>query len=152
MSESVQSLKVSIQDAMKVAMRAKDKARLGVIRLMLAAIKQREVDERIELSDQQVIAILEKMIKQRKDSISQYTAGGRPELAEVEAQEIVVIQDFMPALLSADEVQKLLEEAISSASASSIRDMGKVMGILRSQVQGRADMSQVSAMVKERLS
>jgi uncharacterized protein YqeY len=137
---------------MKVAMRAKDKARLGVIRLMLAAIKQREVDERIELSDQQVIAILEKMIKQRKDSISQYTAGGRPELAEVEAQEIVVIQDFMPALLSADEVQKLLEEAISSASASSIRDMGKVMGILRSQVQGRADMSQVSAMVKERLS
>jgi len=143
---------VSIQDAMKVAMRAKDKARLGVIRLMLAAIKQREVDERIELSDQQVIAILEKMIKQRKDSISQYTAGGRPELAEVEAQEIVVIQDFMPALLSADEVQKLLEEAISSASASSIRDMGKVMGILRSQVQGRADMSQVSAMVKERLS
>ena len=135
-----------------MAMRAKDKKRLGVIRLMWAAMKQREVDERIELSDDQIIAILEKMIKQRKDSISQYTAGGRPELAEVEAQEIIVIQEFMPELLSSDEVQKLLKEAISSVSATSVRDMGKVMSILRSQVQGRADMSQVSAMVKERLS
>jgi uncharacterized protein YqeY len=108
MSEVLQPLKARIQDAMKMAMRAKDKKRLGVIRLMWAAMKQREVDERIELSDDQIIAILEKMIKQRKDSISQYTAGGRPELAEVEAQEIIVIQEFMPELLSSDEVQKLL--------------------------------------------
>ena len=136
---------------MKSAMRAKEKARLGVIRMMLAAIKQVEVDERVDMTDEQIVAVLEKMIKQRKDSIAQYTAAGRPERAEAESQEVDVIREFMPELLSADEIQALLDKAVADTGAASMRDMGKVMGVLRPQVQGRADMSQVSAMVKARL-
>jgi hypothetical protein len=144
-------LKQQITDAMKAAMKGGDKARLGVIRLVLAAIKQREVDERIELDDTQVLAVLDKMVKQRRDSIKQYEDAGRDELAAVEAAEIVVIQDFMPAELPEDEILAIIDAAIAESGAESMRDMGKVMGIVKPQVQGRADVGKVSGLVKQKL-
>lgn len=136
----------------KNAMRARDKVRLGTIRLALAAIKQDEVDMRKSLSEPEVISILTKMVKQRKDSIAQYEAAGRQDLADIEAQEISVVQDFLPRPLSSDELKVIIENAISTASATSVRDMGKVMGLIKPQVEGRADMGQVGADIKKRLS
>ena len=144
-------LKTRIQDDMKAAMKSGNKKRLGAIRLILAAIKQREVDERIELSDDQVLAVLDKMVKQRRDSVSQYEQAGRSELAEQEHYEIGVIQDYLPAALSEDEITALIAEAISTTGAASVKDMGKVMAEIRPKVQGRADMGQVSALVKSKL-
>jgi uncharacterized protein YqeY len=144
-------LKSRLQDDMKTAMKAGDKPRLGVIRLMLAAVKQREVDERIELDDAQTLAVLDKMVKQRRDSISQYEGAGREDLAEVERFEVGVIQGYLPAALSDAEIAALLEEAIAASGAAAMSDMGKVMNVLRPQIQGRADMGAVSALVKQRL-
>lgn len=144
-------LKQRIQDDMKTAMKAGDKVRLGVIRLILAAIKQREVDERIELDDSQVLAVLDKMTKQRRDSIAQYSAAGREDLADVERFEVATIQDYLPAALTDAELAGLLDAAIANSGASGMSDMGKVMAILRPQIQGRADMAAVSAQVKQRL-
>ena len=145
-------LKQRIQDDMKAAMKGGDKPRLGVIRLIMAAVKQREVDERIELDDTQVLAVLDKMVKQRRDSITQYEQAGRAELAEQEAFEIEVIQGYLPQQLSDSEIAALVAEAIAITGAESARDMGKVMGILKPKMQGRADMGAVSAAVKARLS
>jgi uncharacterized protein YqeY len=145
------TLKDQITADMKDAMRAKDKERLGTIRLILAAIKQREVDERIELDDTQVLAVLDKMLKQRRDSIKQYRDGGREELAAVEENEIVVIQHYLPAALSDEEVDALIEEAVADSGAAGMQDMGKVMAQLKPQLQGRADMGQVSGKIKARL-
>ena len=145
------SLKARIQDDMKAAMKAGDKARLGVIRLILAAIKQREVDERIELDDQQVLAVLDKMVKQRRDSIQQYRDAGREELAAAEEAEVAVIQEYLPEALSEAEIAAIVEQAIADTGASSMKEMGKVMGKVKPQVQGRADMGQVSALVKQKL-
>jgi uncharacterized protein len=136
---------------MKTAMKAGDKTRLGVIRLMLAAIKQREVDERIELDDTQVLAVLDKMLKQRRDSIEQYSAAGREDLAAVERFEVEVIKSYLPKAMTDDEVSACIDAAIASTQASVMSDMGKVMAVLRAQVQGRADMGAVSARVKQRL-
>ncbi len=146
------SLKERITEDMKSAMRSGDKRRLGVIRLLQAAIKQREVDERIEaLDDDQVIATLDKMVKQRRESISQYEKAGRTDLAEQEQFEITVLQEYLPAALSEAEIDALIESAIAETGASSIKDMGKVMGKLKPQMQGRADMGAVSARIKARL-
>jgi len=144
------SLKDRIQDDMKAAMRAKEKERLGAIRLILAAIKQREVDERIVLSDSQVLSVLEKMIKQRRESLAQYQSAGRDDLAAQEAFEIKLIQSYLPAPLSETEIDTLIADAITAAGAQSVRDMGKVMALIRDQAQGRADMAAVSARVKAR--
>ena len=137
---------------MKDAMRAKDKERLGTIRLILAAIKQREVDERIELDDTQVLVVLDKMMKQRRDSIKQYRDAGREELAAVEESEIAVIQAYLPAALSDEEIDTLIDEAVATSGAEGMKDMGKVMGQLKPKLQGRADMGQVSGKIKARLS
>ncbi|MEJ2460647.1 MAG: GatB/YqeY domain-containing protein [Candidatus Thiodiazotropha sp.] len=145
-------LKSRIQDDVKAAMKAKEKARLATLRLISAAIKQREVDERTELSDEQVLAVLEKMIKQRRDSISQYQNAGRQELAEQEMSEIAIIEAYMPEGLSDEEVTALIEAAVNESGAGSIRDMGKVMGLLKPKLQGRADMGKVSGLVKQKLS
>lgn len=145
------SLKQQLNDAMKQAMRAKDKARLGAIRLIQAEVKRVEVDERIDIDDQRLLTIMDKMVKQRRDSISQYQKAGRQELAAVETAEIAVIQEFLPAALEQQEIEQLIAEAISTTGAESMRDMGKVMGILKPQIQGRADAGQVSAMVKKAL-
>lgn len=144
-------LKQRITDAMKEAMRAKDKERLGTIRLMMSEFKRIEVDERIELDDARVIAVLDKMLKQRRDSIKQFEAAERQDLADKEATEVQVIQEFMPAALSEAEIEQLIEQAVASTGASSMKDMGALMGIIRPQVQGKADMGQVSQMVKARL-
>jgi hypothetical protein len=146
------SLKDRITADMKDAMRAKDKDTLGTIRLIQAAIKQREVDERIELDDSQVLAVLDKMVKQRRDSIVQYRDAGREELAAVEEAEISIIQKYLPAALSEAEIDALIEEAVVSSGAQSMQDMGKVMGQLKPKLQGRADMGAVSARIKARLS
>jgi hypothetical protein len=145
------AIKGQIQEDMKTAMRAQDKERLATIRLILAALKQREVDERITLTDEQVLAVLDKMIKQRRDSITQYKAGNREDLAAKEAEEILVIQHYLPAQLSDAEIASLIETAIKETGAASAKDMGKVMGSLKPKVQGRADVGAVSAKVKERL-
>lgn len=145
------SLKEQITEAMKDAMRARDKDRLGTIRLMQAEIKRIEVDERIEIDDTRVLQILDKMIKQRRDSAKQFTEANRPELAAQEESEIKVIEDFMPAQLSADEISAMVSDAVASSGASSMADMGKVMAILRPQVQGKADMGAVSQLVKGQL-
>lgn len=144
-------LKEQLQAEMKAALKAGDRARLGTIRLVLAAIKQREVDERVEMDDAAVLAILDKMVKQRRDSITQYRDGGRDDLADKEEAEITVIQQFLPQPLSADELAALIDAAIAASGAAGMRDMGKVMGELRAKVQGRADMGAVSAAVKQRL-
>jgi uncharacterized protein len=146
------SLKEQITSDMKDAMRAKAKERLGTIRLILAGIKQREVDERIELNDEQVLAVLDKMVKQRRDSIAQYRDAGRDELAAIEEAELVIIQHYLPEALSEAEIDKMIDEAISNSGAESMKDMGKVMGVLKPKVQGRADMGAVSARIKARLS
>ena len=144
------SLKDRIQDDMKAAMRAKDKQRLGAIRLILAAIKQREVDERIELNEAQTLAVLEKMIKQRRESLTQYQNAGRADLAAQEAFEIELIQAYLPAPLSEAELDALIARVIAATGAQSVRDMGKVMAAIKDQAQGRADMAAVSARVKTR--
>jgi len=149
---SQESLKQRIDADMKEAMRAKDKERLGTIRLILAAIKQREVDERITLDDTQVLAVLEKMVKQRRDSISQFEAAGRTDLAGKEKAELDLIQGYMPAQLSEAEIDAIIAQAIAATGATSAKDMGKVMGPLKAQLQGRADMGAVSARLKARLS
>jgi uncharacterized protein YqeY len=142
------SLKDRIQDDMKAAMRAKDKQRLGAIRLILAAIKQREVDERIELNDAQTLAVLEKMLKQRRESLAQYQNAGREDLAAQESFEIEIIQAYLPAPFSEADLDALIANAIAVTGAQSVRDMGKVMALIKDQAQGRADMSMVSARVK----
>ena len=144
-------LKQRIQDDMKSAMKGGDKRRLGAVRLVLAAIKQREVDERIELNDEQVLAVLDKMVKQRRDSLDQYQQAGREDLAEQEQFEIEVLQGYLPEALSAEEIDTLIAEAIAATGAESMRDMGKVMGQLKPQLQGRADIGAVSALVKQKL-
>jgi len=145
------SLKTRILDDVKVAMRAQDKRRLGALRLVTAGIKQREVDERIELDDTQVVAVLRKMIKQRQDSLAQYQAAGRTDLADQEAFEIALIEGYLPQALSAEEVDALVVRTAAEVGATSARDMGKVMARLKELVQGRADMGAVSARVKEHL-
>lgn len=147
-----ESLKQRIEADMKTAMREKDKDRLGTIRLILAATKQREVDERITLDDTQVLAILDKMVKQRRDSIEQFRAAGREELAIKEEAELAVIQGYMPAALSDSELDALIAEAVTASGAKTMQEMGKVMGLLKAKVQGRADMGAVSAKIKARLS
>ncbi len=142
-------LKSRIKDAMKAAMRAKDKPRLSAIRLIMAEIKRIEVDERIEVDDTRLIAVLDKMLKQRRDSEKQYTDAGRAELAQIEADEIVVIQTFLPKALSTEELDALVQEAVNESGASSMKDMGKVMAILKPKVQGRADMGAISGKVKK---
>jgi uncharacterized protein YqeY len=145
------SLKEQITEDMKAAMRAKDAARLGTIRLLTAAMKQKEVDERIELTDAHVLAIIEKMIKQRKDSISQFEAGGRQDLADIEKAELSVLSAYMPASLSEEEVRQEVATAVASTGASGPQDMGKVMAVLKPKLAGRADMTVVSGMVKTAL-
>jgi len=145
------SLKTQIADDMKAAMRAKDAPRLGAIRLLLAAMKQKEVDERVELTDTDVISIIEKMIKQRRDSITQYEAGGRKDLADAEKFEITVLQAYMPQALSEAEVAAAIAEAVQASGAKAMSDMGKVMAVLKPKLAGRADMGRVSALVKSKL-
>ena len=145
------NLKQQITDDMKAAMRAKDAARLSAIRLLLAAIKQREVDERIELVDGDVVTIIEKMNKQRRDSISQYEAAGRQELADVEKFEMSVLADYMPQQLDDASVTAAVLEVIASVGATGPQDMGKVMGLLKPKLAGRADMGKVSALIKAQL-
>lgn len=146
------SLKARITEDMKTAMRAKDSARLGAIRLLQAAIKQREVDERIELDDMQVVEAIEKMLKQRRDSISQYEAANRHDLADVEKFEVTVLQTYLPQALTEDEINALLEKVVAETAASGIKDMGKVMAAIKPQVVGRADMGKISGLIKTRLS
>lgn len=145
------AIKAQITEQMKDAMRAKDKARLGTIRLMLAELKRIEVDERIELDDARVLAVLDKMVKQRKDSIAQYLAAERPELADKEQQETEVIKTFLPQPLSDDEVNQIIDAAIAETGAAGMQAMGQVMAIIKPQLQGRADMGDVSKQVKAKL-
>ncbi|HEX5459862.1 MAG TPA: GatB/YqeY domain-containing protein [Steroidobacteraceae bacterium] len=145
------TLKERITEDMKSAMRAGEKERLGTIRLALAAIKQREVDERITLDDGQVLAVLEKMIKQRKEAITQFQAGGRADLVAKESAEVSILDGYLPARMSDAELDALIAGAIASSGATSAKDMGKVMALVKSQAQGRADMGAVSARVKEKL-
>jgi uncharacterized protein YqeY len=149
MSES--ELKTRINDDVKSAMRAKDKDRLGALRLITAAIKQKEVDERIELDDTGVLAVLEKMVKQRKDSIEQYTKAGRDDLIAKEQYELDLIQSYLPEQMSEAEIEAVVAEAISATGASEMKDMGKVMGMVKPKVQGKADMGLVSKLVKAKL-
>lgn len=144
-------LKTRITDAVKDAMRARDKERLATLRLVTAELKRIEVDERIELDDARVLAILDKMLKQRTDSETQYRQADRTDLADKEAAEMVVIREFMPAALSDEEIDSLIDAAIASTGAESMREMGKVMGVLKPELQGRADMGAVSGRVKARL-
>jgi hypothetical protein len=145
------SLKEKINDDVKTAMRAKEEARLGTLRMLTAAIKQREVDGRIQLDDAQVVAVIEKLIKQSRESIEQFEKGGRKDLADKERSEMAVWQVYMPQQLSDAEIDKFVVEAIAATSASSIKDMGKVMGILKTKLQGRADMGQVGGKIKAKL-
>ena len=145
------ALRERITEDMKSAMRAGEKARLGTIRLALAAIKQREVDERITLDDGQVLAVLEKMIKQRREAITQFASGGRADLVAKETAEISVLQGYLPAQMSEAEIDALIGEAIAATGAASIKDMGKVMAVVKPKAQGRADMGAVSARIKQRL-
>jgi uncharacterized protein YqeY len=148
----VTTLKERITEDMKAAMRASEKERLSTIRMVQAAIKQREVDERILLDDTQVIAVLEKMVKQRKESIVQFEQGGRQDLADKEKAEIVLLQAYLPSPLSDADVDALIKDAIASTGATSVKDMGKVMGVVKSKAAGRADMGAVSARIKAALS
>ena len=145
------SLKDRIQQAVKDAMRGGDKRRLGVVRLITAAIKQREVDERIELDDEQIVLVLDKMCKQRRESLEQYRKANREDLAEQEEYELGVLKEFLPEPLSEAEIDTLIDAAVTETGAAGIKDMGKVMGILKPQLQGRADMGAVSARIKARL-
>lgn len=141
----------NLREEQKLAMKAKDKARLGTIRLALSAIKQREVDEKITLTDDDIVAVLTKMVKQRRDSVSQYEAANRLDLVEVEQAEITILEEFMPQPLSEEEVLALIESAIAESSPAGMQDMGKVMAILKPQIQGRADMGKVSGLVRAKL-
>ena len=145
------ALKERITEDMKAAMRAQEKERLGVIRMITSAIKQREVDERISLDDAQVTSVLEKMIKQRKESLVQFQAGNRPDLADKESAEITLLQTYLPAQLSDAELDALIQDAITATGAASVKDMGKVMGIIKGKAQGRADMGAVGAKIKAKL-
>ena len=147
-----QVLKARITSAMKTAMKAREKQRLSAIRLILSELKRIEVDERIDIDDARVLVVLDKMCKQRRDSTEQYQAAGRNELADVEIFEISVIQDFLPAQLSTEELDVMISAAIEQTGAESMKDMGKVMGILKPQLQGRADMGEVSKQIKSSLS
>ncbi|MDB1122951.1 GatB/YqeY domain-containing protein [Vibrio algarum] len=140
-----------LKEEQKIAMKAKDKLRLGTIRLALSAIKQREVDERITLTDDDIVAIMVKMVKQRRDSVSQFETAGRQDLADAEKAEITVLEDFMPQPLSEEEVIALIESAITDSGAAGMQDMGKVMGVLKPQIQGRADMGKISGLVRSKL-
>jgi uncharacterized protein YqeY len=146
------TLKERITEDMKTAMRAGEKERLGTIRLILAAIKQREVDERITLDDSQVLAALEKMIKQRKESITQFESGGRADLVAKEKSELTVLQAYLPAQLGDAEIDAIIAAAVAESGATSIKDMGKVMALVKAQAQGKADMGAVSARIKQKLS
>jgi hypothetical protein len=145
------SLKAQISEDMKTAMRAKDSARLGTIRLLQAAIKQREVDERIELDDSNVIAVIEKMLKQRRDSIAAYESANRTDLADVEKFEVTVLQTYLPQQLTEDEVKDILEKVVVETGAAGIKDMSKVMAAIKPLVAGRADMAKISGLIKTRL-
>ena len=145
-------IKSQISDDVKTAMRSKDKERLGALRLIQAAFKQKEVDERIELSDEQVIVILDKMAKQHRDSITQFKDANRDDLVKIEQFELDIIDAYLPAKLSDEEISALIEGAISKSGAESIKDMGKVMGMLKGELQGRADMGKVSGLIKAKLS
>ena len=145
------ALKERITEDMKTAMRAGDKERLATVRLLLAAIKQREVDERITLDDGQVLAVIDKMIKQRREAISQFEAGGRADLVAKETAETTVLQAYLPAQLTAAEIDALITEAIAATGAASIKDMGKVMGFVKPKAQGRTDMGALSARIKQKL-
>ena len=145
------SLKAQLQDDMKSAMRTRDKERLAVIRMLMAAVKQREVDERSELADADVLAVIEKMVKQRRDAELQYRDADRPELADAEAAEIAVLEHYLPTQLSEAEIDQAIEAAITETEAASMRDMGKVMGVLKPRLQGQADMAVVSQRLKTRL-
>jgi uncharacterized protein YqeY len=145
------SLKERITDDMKAALRAGEKERLGLIRMITSAIKQREVDERISLDDAQVLSVLEKMIKQRKESVVQFEAGNRPDLVAKESAEITLLQGYMPSQLSDGEIDSLIGDAIAATGATSIKEMGKVMGIIKAKAQGRADMAAVGAKNKAKL-
>ena len=145
-------LKQLITDDMKLAMKAQDKPALKAIRMILGAIKQKEIDERIDLDDNQVMAVIQKMVKQRKDSISQFSDAGRTDLVEVEEAELLIINNYMPKQLGEDEVKAAVVKAISYTGADSMKDMGKLMGILKSQLDGKADMGQVSQLIKSKLS
>ncbi|MCL4130146.1 UNVERIFIED_CONTAM: hypothetical protein GTU68_025615 [Idotea baltica] len=140
-----------LKDEQKLAMKAKDKLRLGTIRLALSEIRQREIDGHTTLSDDDIIAVLTKMVKQRRDSVAQFTAAGRDDLADKESAEISVLDDFMPQALTDEEVAELLDKAIIESGAAGMQDMGKVMGVLKPQIQGRADMGKVSQLVKSKL-
>ena len=145
-------LKQLITDDMKLALKAQDKSALKAIRMILGAIKQKEIDERIELNDGQVMAVIQKMVKQRKDSISQFSEAGRTDLVEVEEQELSIINNYMPKQLSESEIEAAVIKAISDTGANSMKDMGKLMGMLKGQLDGKADMGQVSQIIKSKLS
>ena len=146
------ALKARVTNDMKLAMKAKDKAALKAVRMILGAIKQREVDERIELDDAQVLTVIQKMVKQRKDSISQFKDAGRTDLVDVEEAELVIINNYMPAQLSEEEVATAVDKAIADSGASSMQDMGKLMGLLKSQLDGKADIGAVSGLIRSKLS
>ncbi|WP_068544695.1 GatB/YqeY domain-containing protein [Thalassotalea crassostreae] len=145
------SLFDQLNEEMKTAMRAKDKPRLGVIRMALSAIKQVKIDSQTEMSETDILALITKMIKQRKESVAMYTQGGRDELAAAESAEISVLEEFLPQALTAEEISQLISDAIASTGAASMADMGKVMGVLKPQMQGKADMGQVSGQVRAAL-
>ena len=145
------SLKAQISEDMKTAMRAKDSVRLGAVRLLLSAIKQREVDERVELDDSNVIAVIEKMLKQRRDSITAYESANRHDLADIEKFEVTVLQTYLPQQLSEDEVKAILEQVVVDTNAAGIKDMSKVMAAIKPLVAGRADMGKISGLIKARL-
>ncbi len=145
------SLKAQISEDMKTAMRAKDSARLGTIRLLQAAIKQREVDERIELDDSNVIAVIEKMLKQRRDSIAAFESANRHDLADIEKFEVTVLQAYLPQQLTEDEIKAILEKVVVDTGAAGVKDMGKVMAAIKPLVAGRADMGKISGLIKVRL-
>lgn len=145
------SLRTAIDTEMKAAMRAKNKNRLATIRLIMAAVKQREVDERIELKDDQILAVLDKMVKQRRDSIASFEKASRTDLIEIEQSEIDVIQEFLPKPLTSEEIDAIISQALTESGATSMADMSKVMALIKPQIQGRADMGQVSAKIKAQL-
>lgn len=151
MAETSESLKARIQADMKAALKAGDKKRLGAIRLIMAAVKQREIDERSALDDAGVVAVLDKMAKQRRESIVHYQSAGRDDLVETENHELEIIQDYLPKALTAEEIDVLITSAIAETGATSIKEMGKVMAVLKPQMQGRADMAAVSKQVKQAL-
>ena len=145
------SLLITLKDAQKDAMRAKDKQRLNPIRMVLAAIKQREIDEQITLDDAGITSVIVKLVKQRRDSYTQYKDAGREDLAEIEANEIAALETFLPQQLSEEEIVALIDAAIADTNAASMQDMGKVMGIIKSKAEGRADMGKLSGLIKQRL-